>query len=640
MEDEVNKTSQDIQTAVNQIRDCIQKLDLIALKTAATDSAAYLQQMIDTEDMNKEQGFRERIKVLREELKIAETMDAVHLGGNISGLNVQGVKKREKNVQYRHYSNDGNGYDGYDRNESEIDEYARSQEEDTIETFDIDEDKIRRDTEDVIRCSADTPDIIISESNMQNVNNQAQQLNKSLQDIQNSSFQVEAVLAHMSQIQKKHTRERLSNIGSIFQNGEKSKVFVNSVCQDDVPSHSVQQKEKQGSKNSSTSVQDYKKSFLNGPGSNVDTVNHTEEQGSKNTSTSVQDYKKSFLKCPGSNVDTVNYTEEQGSKHTYTSVQNVKKSLILMNVSGANETNQCSIDEKKDRISTASNTQEEMVSLPCSLNITKEQQGNLTPESCIGHSKAKNVNDAEYQAGSAKDVKTTNEDFSLERKVRELMGMGRELEFIYSSCLQFILRKNITEASENDINNAISFSKLSEEDKKEVLISMSRFADHHLICKSRRVVDFMTYITTKMKKRQTNLANGKDGVNSKVFLAKKEPNSQETTNEWNTNPLNKSSNLGMNYSTGPSQHGEHQVEDENKAAVDNNVFSVEAYTRSYIGDEDPNLLFAKCVKHLTESGISAASNEDIDRAFGFQSFTQPDQEELVIVISKLADRLR
>jgi len=229
-----------------------------------------------------------------------------------------------------------------------------------------------------------------------------------------------------------------------------------------------------------------------------------------------------------------------------------------------------------------------------------------------------------------------------------------------------------------------------------VLISMSRFADHHLICKSRKqsYVDFMTYIikqteslnlrgqlllrcnfehevfnsveieniklvetksnfsddlsfytyedlgTTKMKKRQTNLANGKDGVNSKVFLAKKEPNSQETTNEWNTNPLNKSSNLGMNYSTGPSQHGEHQVEDENKAAVDNNVFSVEAYTRSCIGDEDPNLLFAKCVKHLTESGISAASNEDIDRAFGFQSFTQPDQEELVIVISKLADRLR
>ena len=53
IQQESDAISDKIQRNVNEIRENIAHLDSIALKTAATDSASYIQHMIDTEDMNR-----------------------------------------------------------------------------------------------------------------------------------------------------------------------------------------------------------------------------------------------------------------------------------------------------------------------------------------------------------------------------------------------------------------------------------------------------------------------------------------------------------------------------------------------------------------------------------------------------------
>ena len=97
MNSKVKVISDQIQNHVNEIRDCIMQLDYLALKTVATDSAAYLQHLIDNELNNQEAGYRERIKELEEEKKVAQTMDTMMFGGNITDdLNVQAIRSNEQ----------------------------------------------------------------------------------------------------------------------------------------------------------------------------------------------------------------------------------------------------------------------------------------------------------------------------------------------------------------------------------------------------------------------------------------------------------------------------------------------------------------------------------------------------------------
>ena len=64
MDTRIASLSNELHASVEKIRECIIQLDSIALRTAATNSAAYIQQMIETERMNQKPGYLDRIKEL------------------------------------------------------------------------------------------------------------------------------------------------------------------------------------------------------------------------------------------------------------------------------------------------------------------------------------------------------------------------------------------------------------------------------------------------------------------------------------------------------------------------------------------------------------------------------------------------
>ena len=80
MESEHKKMSDNFQKTVNQIRRCIDELESQALKTASTNSASYIQQLIDNENLNRTRGYQRRIEQLEKEKKSAELMDKLIQG--------------------------------------------------------------------------------------------------------------------------------------------------------------------------------------------------------------------------------------------------------------------------------------------------------------------------------------------------------------------------------------------------------------------------------------------------------------------------------------------------------------------------------------------------------------------------------
>ena len=91
-DDALRGITERFQGVVAEIRECIVQLDSQALKTAATSSAAYIEQMIETEKMNQKAGYVQRIRELEEEKKNAEVLDAVINGGEIGGVRVRGAR--------------------------------------------------------------------------------------------------------------------------------------------------------------------------------------------------------------------------------------------------------------------------------------------------------------------------------------------------------------------------------------------------------------------------------------------------------------------------------------------------------------------------------------------------------------------
>lgn len=96
-------------------RDCIVALDKIALKTAPTDAASYIEQMIATEKMNQEPGYEDRIKELEEEKKNAENLDKIIHGGDLAGYKLQKINLQSKNIDVKKIEMKS-GYQGYEKN--------------------------------------------------------------------------------------------------------------------------------------------------------------------------------------------------------------------------------------------------------------------------------------------------------------------------------------------------------------------------------------------------------------------------------------------------------------------------------------------------------------------------------------------
>ena len=119
MESKINNLSCELQSSVNKIRECIIKLDSIALKTAATNSSAYIQQMIETEKMNQKPGYLDKVKELEIQQKRAEAFDKIAHGGNIGGVEVVPAVTK-KNASKVKQVTASESYKGYDKHENEI----------------------------------------------------------------------------------------------------------------------------------------------------------------------------------------------------------------------------------------------------------------------------------------------------------------------------------------------------------------------------------------------------------------------------------------------------------------------------------------------------------------------------------------
>ena len=119
MEAKIKSLEGELLSSVEKIRDCIIQLDSIALKTAATSSVAYLQQMIETERMNQNLGYLDRIKELEIQKKNAEALEKIAHGGNIGGLQLEGAIRRTEACKAKQ-AIPSNNYEGYDKHESEI----------------------------------------------------------------------------------------------------------------------------------------------------------------------------------------------------------------------------------------------------------------------------------------------------------------------------------------------------------------------------------------------------------------------------------------------------------------------------------------------------------------------------------------
>ena len=119
MESKINNLSCELQSSVNKIRECIIRLDSIALKTAATNSSAYIQQMIETEKMNQKPGYLDKVKELEIQQKRAEDFDKIAHGGNIGGVEVAPAVTKKIASKVKQVTASAN-YKGYDKHEKEI----------------------------------------------------------------------------------------------------------------------------------------------------------------------------------------------------------------------------------------------------------------------------------------------------------------------------------------------------------------------------------------------------------------------------------------------------------------------------------------------------------------------------------------
>lgn len=128
MDDALKEITQKFQGTVDEIRECIVQLDSQALKTAATSSAAYIEQMIETEKMNQKEGYIKRIRELEEEKKNAVMLDALSNGGELGGVRVQGARVAGRSNYEAKRAEVAEGYKGgYDKHQKEIsDRQARA----------------------------------------------------------------------------------------------------------------------------------------------------------------------------------------------------------------------------------------------------------------------------------------------------------------------------------------------------------------------------------------------------------------------------------------------------------------------------------------------------------------------------------
>ena len=112
-EDELNRVSNEFRNIVKNLCECLENLNEIALKTASTSTASYIQQMINNEDMNRLEGFEQRIKELEVEKANAEIMDKLISGEGIDGVQTKGVNIGHQSfvAKQAKVSEDYNGYD-------------------------------------------------------------------------------------------------------------------------------------------------------------------------------------------------------------------------------------------------------------------------------------------------------------------------------------------------------------------------------------------------------------------------------------------------------------------------------------------------------------------------------------------------
>jgi hypothetical protein len=113
-ENELNRVSNEFKTIVQNLCECLEDLNGIALKTASTNAASYIQQMINNEDMNRQAGFEKRIKELEVEKANAEIIDKLIGGENIDGVQTKGVNVGQQSFVAKQAKVSEN-YDGYDR---------------------------------------------------------------------------------------------------------------------------------------------------------------------------------------------------------------------------------------------------------------------------------------------------------------------------------------------------------------------------------------------------------------------------------------------------------------------------------------------------------------------------------------------
>ena len=89
------------------------------MKTAPTDAATYIEQMIATERNNQEPGFENRIKELEEEKKRAEQMDKIIHGGDLKGYKLKQMNLKSQNLKVKQ-ATVHRAYQGFDKNEEEL----------------------------------------------------------------------------------------------------------------------------------------------------------------------------------------------------------------------------------------------------------------------------------------------------------------------------------------------------------------------------------------------------------------------------------------------------------------------------------------------------------------------------------------
>ena len=115
-EKELNRVSNEFRNIVKNLCECLEDLNEIALKTASTSTASYIQQMINNEDMNRLEGFEKRIKELEIEKANAEIIDKIISGENIDGVQTRGVNVGEQSFVAKQAKISDN-YVSYDRHD-------------------------------------------------------------------------------------------------------------------------------------------------------------------------------------------------------------------------------------------------------------------------------------------------------------------------------------------------------------------------------------------------------------------------------------------------------------------------------------------------------------------------------------------